>query len=512
MAEYSLSEQFGKQLEGDSRRLELANSYFMDIREIALLSPKDEHALMKKVQQAKHNFYSYILRNNESIQFVLDAYQQNNSSLLKLSKFFRLANSKERSISLDEVRKLFVKNMNEVKSIVNENKSDCILLKILSNKKKRLREGISARIEKRINKAVTLIEELGFKENRLLEKKYPDYKKLHKMIHQYRNTKTRERVLKFNPLVRKSFVYFSDIADIKTYVDKLIPLYNKYVKFRNEMVQANLRLVISIAKKMSSNDQELSFLDAVQSGNLGLMRAVDKCNSELGLKFSTYATHWIKHAIREFRLSLHDSNDYLNQKNNNVKKKFTELKEKLGRNPTAEEIAKELGAKTSTVKEIIHRIRTKKYSIDVPYYKDKYGEEVFSLEIEDKSEPVDYEKKVLEMRKIIKQAMMKLIKTEKSYNTKQNSGKITIYDKCEMLLMRYGFESERRGATFQEISDVFNISRERVRQIINSLEKKLWPILIEFGVTDYLTGVDEENEGHTNSGDCVIFKKPVGIA
>jgi RNA polymerase primary sigma factor len=264
------------------------------------------------------------------------------------------------------------------------------------------------------------------------------------------NLKTRYQTLKVS-LERPGSG--DELAVLQVLVESLEPIEERLKQAKKEMIEANLRLVVSIAKKYINRG--LSFLDLIQEGNIGLMRAVDKFDYHRGFKFSTYASWWIRQAItraiaeqgKTIRIPVH-----MIEILNKVVRSSQALMVELGRKPLPEEIAADTGLHVDKVK---NTLKVAKRTVSLENHIGEGDTELGAL-IEDKksTSPLD--------AVITRDLQEKIHKMLNTLSPKEE----------RILRMRFGLGDETPH-TLEEVGQIFGVSRERIRQIEAQALRKL---------------------------------------
>lgn len=224
---------------------------------------------------------------------------------------------------------------------------------------------------------------------------------------------------------------------------------------RQTMITSNLRLVVKVAKTYIGRSSNLSFLDLIQEGNMGLMRATEKFDAEKGFRFSTYATYWIKQAIskaiidqsRAVRLPAHIINEL-----NKFNKAIRDLSQQYGRTPSDKELAEYLNVSVKKISEY-YTISKEPCSLDVTIDEDEDTAMIDLIADENATKFMDIDD--LSVRDTIYSVLNTLSERER-----------------KIIELRFGF-TDGRQHTLEEVGKEFNLTKERIRQLEASALKKL---------------------------------------
>jgi RNA polymerase primary sigma factor len=433
--------------------------YLTQMGVIPLLSREEEISLAKKIEMTRKVFHRKILKSDYSQKVCLKILEDITNGELPFDR--TLAVNVEHENYKERLLRQFPVHAKALKTILKKNRVDYGHLKLKRTSAKN-RYRLFKNIRSRQRKGSSIIEDLNIRTKKL----QPIVKHLQEISSEMNNIK-KQMVLhkkrdKTNGKLRNLKSRLSEIEDmahetperLEQRVATIEKVYKEHEIAKRKLSSANLRLVVSIAKKY--RNRGLSFLDLIQEGNTGLMRAVDKYEYRRGYKFSTYATWWIRQAItrsiadqaRTIRIPVHMIETM--SKIRNVSKKL--LQEK-GREPGIEEIAMEGKIPVSEARRVL---KISRHQISLDRTVGESADSAFGDFIEDDKAESPVSAAAQEM---LKEKIESVLDT-------------LTYREREIIKLRYGI-GDGYTYTLEEVGKKFMVTRERVRQIEAKAVRKL---------------------------------------
>ena len=333
--------------------------YLTQMGEIPLLTRHQEIALAKRIEITRAQFRRKLLECDFVIQYALRILKRVHKGELPFDRTVQVSVTDR--LEKDQILGRLPHNLTDRDELLRRNKAD---YRIASSKstKMSVRRDAWRRLNRRRKRAVKLVEELGLRTQRI-EPMIRTLEEFSRRADELKNQIESHKRVKLPPAERTAWIKeFRQIlrctqetpTSLRNRVRKIKGIYAQYQQAKRGLSEGNLRLVVSIAKKY--RNRGLSFLDLIQEGNAGLMRAVDKFEYRRGFKFCTYATWWIRQAItravadqsRTIRIPVH-----MVETMSRVRNVSRELLQQLGREPTIEETANAAGTAIDETRRVL---------------------------------------------------------------------------------------------------------------------------------------------------------------
>jgi len=448
-------------VEAASKRIDdPVRMYLQQMGEIPLLTRNEEIFLAKKIELTRLAFRRMVLENDYCLQQAVEILEQVFQGQLPFDRNMRISTGE--NLAKNIIVKRLPGNLETVRGVLVRNQQDW---EVLRDPKTPLnaRRDLSHKITCRRHRAVKLLEELSLRTSKIT----PMMRRLESLAAKMRELSDRLKAERKRPTLapddiqamREEFQGIEDLVlesleALERRVKNIRRVYAEYEDAKRKLSGANLRLVVSIAKKY--RNRGLSFLDLIQEGNTGLMRAVDKYEYKRGYKFSTYATWWIRQAItraiadhaRTIRIPVH-----MIETMSKLRNISRQVLQDVGREPTIDELSR---AAKMTPSEVRRVMKMAKHPISLDRPVGESEDSYFGDFIEDdKAEaPAGVANK-----EMLRDRIEHVLKT-------------LTYREREIIKLRYGI-GDGHTYTLEEVGRIFKVTRERVRQVEAKAIRKL---------------------------------------
>ena len=448
--------------EANTRRIDdPVRMYLTQMGEISLLTRPEEIRLAKKIELTRMIFRRKVLENDYCLQQAVDTLELVRTGELPFDRTMKISTAEENA--KEKIATRIPVNLITIRKLLEQNREDWDRM-VTERLTKSARAEIGSGMKRRRRKLATLVEELSLRTSRiqpLLHKIKSISAKMQQLIKDLKKAEKypdrfdpEDVVVMTEELNGLRSLVLAEPEELEAHLNNILIVFEDYEQAKRDLSGGNLRLVVSIAKKY--RNRGLSFLDIIQEGNTGLMRAVDKYEYKRGYKFSTYATWWIRQAItraiadhaRTIRIPVH-----MIETMSRLRNISKDLLQKLGREPTVEEIAEIADMSISECRRVL-KISRHPISLDRPVGESE--DSYFGDFIEDEHAEAPTETAAQEMLRDRIEGVLKTL----------------TYREREIIKLRYGL-GDGYTYTLEEVGRIFKVTRERVRQVEAKALRKL---------------------------------------
>ena len=432
--------------------------YLTQMGEIPLLTRVEEIRLAKRIEDTRRDFRAKLLESDYVFQMAFKILRRVHLGELPFDRTVQVSVTDR--LEKEQIMGRMPGNLDVVETLLRQNKRDFRVAVSKSFSKSERREAWK-NLGRRRRRCVRLVEELGLRTQRIepMINTLNDFSecidKLLVDLQEAKETKDHHRKRDLLSQYRNIMLAIQETpTSLRSRVKYLNAVHAEYQQAKRELSEGNLRLVVSIAKKY--RNRGLSFLDLIQEGNAGLMRAVDKFEYRRGFKFCTYATWWIRQAItravadqsRTIRIPVH-----MVETMSRVRNVSRQLVQELGREPTLEETARRA---ETTVEEARRVLAMSRYpiSLDRPVGNSEDSQFGDLLPDGDAESPASGAS-----QEMLRDRIGRVLKT-------------LSYREREIIKLRYGL-GDGYSYTLEEVGHIFKVTRERIRQIEAKAVRKL---------------------------------------